>query len=279
MPARILIIEDNPANLELMSYLLHAFGHDTLTACDGQEGLDAAQRESPDLIICDVELPKIDGMEVARSLRSDSALRWIPLVAVTAFAMVGDRDRVLAAGFDGYIPKPIAPEKFIGQVEAFLPVIQRSTPKLSSQPAVKITKPNTRAAILVVDNLPVNIELMRSLLEPSGYYVFSSGNVDDGLEMARQTTVDLIISDVHMLDKDGYVFIQAVRGDPQLRHIPFMFLSSTLGREEDAQRGAAFGADRFIVRPIKPQTLLAEVEALIRDGKDSGTRSDWTMCD
>lgn len=265
MPARILIIEDNPANLELMSYLLHAFGHDILTACDGQEGLEAARRESPDLIICDVELPTIDGMEVARSLKSDSALRWIPLVAVTAFAMVGDRDRVLAAGFDGYIPKPIAPEKFIGQVELFLPVIQRSTPKPSSQPAVKITKPDARAAILVVDNLPVNIELMRSLLEPSGYYVFSSGNVDDGLEMARQTTVDLIISDVHMPEKDGYLFIQAVKDDPQLRHIPFMFLSSTLGREDDAQRGAAFGADRFIVRPIKPQTLLAEVEALIRD--------------
>lgn len=266
MPARILIIEDNPANLELMRYLLHAFGHDTLTACDGQAGLEAAQRESPDLIICDVELPKINGMEVARRLKTDLALRRIPLVAVTAFAMVGDRDRMLAAGFDGYIPKPIAPEKFVGEVEAFLPAIERSTPKVSSQPAVKTTRPAaTRASILVVDNLPVNIELVRSLLEPSGYYVFSSDNVDDGLEMLRQTTVDLIISDVHMPDKDGYAFIQAVKSDPQLRHIPFMFLSSTLGRQDDAQRGAALGADRFIVRPIEPQTLLAEIEALIRD--------------
>jgi len=265
MPARILIIEDNPANLELMSYLLHAFGHDTLTACDGQEGLEAAQRESPDLIICDVELPGINGLEVARRLKSDHVLRWIPLVAVTAFAMVGDRDRMLSAGFDGYIPKPIAPEKFVGQVEAFLPIIERSTPMASSQPAVKITKPETtRASILVVDNLPVNIQLMRSLLEPSGYYVFSSGNVDDGLEMARQTTFDLIISDVHMPDKDGYAFIQAVKGDPQLRHIPFIFLSSTPEREDEAQRVAAFGADRFIVRPIEQQALLAEVEALIR---------------
>ncbi len=269
MPARILIIEDNPANLELMSYLLHAFGHDTLTACDGQAGLEAAQRESPDLIICDVELPKINGLEVARRLKSDLALRWIPLVAVTAFAMVGDRDRILAAGFDGYIPKPLAPEKFAGEVEAFLPAIVRSTPKVLSQLAVTITKPKTtRASILVVDNLPVNIELMRSLLEPSGYYVFSSDNVDDGLEMARQTTVDLIISDVHMPEKDGYAFIQAVKADRQLRHIPFMFLSSTLGREHDAQRCAAFGADRFIMRPIEPQTLLAAVEALIR-GKET----------
>ena len=264
MPARILIIEDNPANLELMSYLLHAFGHDTLTASDGQEGLEAAERESPDLIICDVELPRINGLEVATRLKSDLTLRWIPLVAVTAFAMVGDRDRMLAAGFDGYIPKPIAPEKFVGQIEAFLTVIETSTTRVSSQPAVMITKPETtRGSILVVDNLPVNIELMRSLLEPSGYFVFSSGNVDDALEMARQTRVDLIISDVHMPERDGYAFIQAVKGDPRLRHIPFMFLSSTLGRDDDAQRSVAFGADRFIMRPIESQTLLAVVEGLI----------------
>jgi len=110
---------------------------------------------------------------------------------------------------------------------------------------------------------------MRSLLEPSGYYVLSSGNVDDGLEMARQTTVDLIISDVHMPEKDGYAFIQAVKADPRLRHIPFMFLSSTLGRQDDAQRCAASVADRFIMRPIESHTLLAEVDALIR-GKERG---------
>ena len=265
MPARILIIEDNAANLELMSYLLQAFGHDTLTACDGQEGLEAAQRESPDLIICDVELPEIGGLEVARRLKSDLTLRRIPLVAVTAFAMVGDRDRILANGFDGYIPKPIAPEKFVGQVEAFLPVTEPSTPKVWSQSAVTIAKRDSaRASILVVDNLPANIELMRCLLEPSGYYVFTAVNVDDGLAMARQTTVDLIISDVHMPEKDGYAFIRAVKGDLRLRHLPFIFLSSTLGRGDDAQRGAALGADRFIMRPIESQTLLAEIEALVR---------------
>lgn len=269
--ARILIIEDNPANLELMSYLLHAFGYDTLTACDGQEGLEAAERESPDLIICDVELPKVNGMEVAKRLKCDSTLRWIPLVAVTAFAMVGDRDRMLAAGFDGYIPKPITPEKFVEQVEAFMPVVKRSAPTLSSEPSVTTVKNvATRASVLVVDNQPINIELLRVLLEPSGYYVFGSSNVDDGLEMARQTAVDLIISDVHMPDKDGYTFIQAVRSDPQLRHIPFMFLSSTLGNEYDVRRSEAFGANRFIVRPIEPQSLLVEVERLIEGGKSLG---------
>ncbi len=120
MAARVLIIEDNPANLELMTYLLGAYGHTVFTAQDGRRGLEAARREHPDLIICDVQLPEMDGYEVARWLKSDAELRHVPLVAVTALAMVGDRDRVLAVGFDGYLTKPINPETFVRQIEIYL---------------------------------------------------------------------------------------------------------------------------------------------------------------
>lgn len=121
MSARILIIEDNPTNMELMVYLLQAFGYTTLTASSGAAGLNSASQEMPDLIICDIELPDMTGYDIARQLKQDTGLRAIPLVAVTAFAMVGDRDRVLSAGFNGYLAKPIEPEVFVGQVEAFLP--------------------------------------------------------------------------------------------------------------------------------------------------------------
>lgn len=120
MLARILVIEDNAASLELMTYLLKAFGYTTLVARDGEEGLKAAHQESLDLIICDIELPKLNGYEIARQLKRHPVLKAIPLVAVTAYAMVGDREKALAVGFDGYIPKPIEPELFVGQVEAFL---------------------------------------------------------------------------------------------------------------------------------------------------------------
>jgi CheY-like chemotaxis protein len=119
--ARILIIEDNPTNLQLMVYLLQAFGHTPLEALDGETGLELIRRESPELVLCDIHLPSLDGFGVARDLKSHPALRNIPLVAVTALAMVGDRDRILSAGFDGYITKPISPETFVAQVEAFLP--------------------------------------------------------------------------------------------------------------------------------------------------------------
>lgn len=123
--ARILIIEDNSASLELMVYLLGAFGHTTVTALDGEDGVRAVYRERPDLVVCDVHLPRLDGTGVARQLKEDGSTRRVPLVAVTALAMVGDRDKLLSAGFDGYIAKPIEPEKFVVQVESFLPPEER----------------------------------------------------------------------------------------------------------------------------------------------------------
>src|SRR3989442_10690573 len=121
MAARILIIEDNPTNLELMVYLFRAFGYAPLTARDGQEGLEAITREAPDLIICDLEMPGVDGYQVGRQVKSRSRLQKVPVVAVTAFAMVGDRDKVLMAGVDGYIPKPNNPQKLVRENQTFLP--------------------------------------------------------------------------------------------------------------------------------------------------------------
>jgi two-component system cell cycle response regulator DivK len=120
MAARILVVEDNEANFELLTHLLKAFGYSVLTAWDGEEGWEVARREAPDLILCDLQMPKVDGYELLRRLRLDPNLSAHPVIAVTAYSMRGDRDKVLASGFDGYIPKPIVPEEFAGQVEHFL---------------------------------------------------------------------------------------------------------------------------------------------------------------
>jgi CheY-like chemotaxis protein len=120
MGSCILVIEDNPANMELMTYLLSAFGYITVAARDGEEGVETALRVNPDLILCDLALPKLDGYGVARRLRAEPSLTKVPLIAVTASAMVGDRDKVIATGFDGYISKPITPETFVAEVESYL---------------------------------------------------------------------------------------------------------------------------------------------------------------
>lgn len=125
MATRILVIEDNPANMELMTYLLKAHGYSLLTAADGESGLAVATSELPDLIICDVHLPQLDGYGVVRVLKRTPDLRGIPAIAVTALAMVGDREKLIDAGFDGYLSKPIEPETFIAEIERFLPEIAR----------------------------------------------------------------------------------------------------------------------------------------------------------
>jgi CheY-like chemotaxis protein len=120
MAARILIIEDNAANLELARYLLEARGYSTLLATDGGQGLRTARTERPDLVLCDLQMPVMDGYEVIGQLRNDPLLRDVVAIAVTAFSMRGDRDAVLSAGFDGYVSKPINPERLVEQIEAYL---------------------------------------------------------------------------------------------------------------------------------------------------------------
>jgi two-component system cell cycle response regulator len=256
--ARILVIEDNPTNLELMSYLFTAHGHVVLTAIDGEEGLACVRRSSPELVLCDVQLPKLDGFGVAAQLKSHPALCSIPLIAVTALAMVGDRDKLLAAGFDGYLSKPIDPETFVPTVVAFLSA-QRAAPQVVEQPSSTRTQ-SKRATILVVDNSPVNLSLAQSTLEPFGYEVVITHSAQEGLETARRIHPDLILSDVHMPDESGFDLIRAVKSDPQLRSIPFVFLSSSVWRDSDRQNGLAFGAMKFILRPIDPEVLIKEIE-------------------
>ena len=120
MSVRVLIIEDNATNMELMVYLLKAFGYEPLLASDGEAGIKIARQQTPDLILCDIHLPKLDGYGVIAVLRTDPGLSAVPIIAVTALAMVGDREKLLASGFDGYIEKPIEPETIISQIEAFL---------------------------------------------------------------------------------------------------------------------------------------------------------------
>ncbi len=124
---RILIIEDDPFSLELYTILLEAGGYIILPATDGEQGLAMARREQPDLIICDIILPKLGGCEVVRRLRSDPVLSQVPVIAVTALDDRGDCDRLLAAGFDGYIAKPIEAKVFVQQIKDSFDRVRKSS--------------------------------------------------------------------------------------------------------------------------------------------------------
>jgi CheY-like chemotaxis protein len=117
---KILIVEDNEQNLYLMQYILEKNGYGVVMAKNGAEGVALAVQEKPDLILMDIQLPDMDGLEATRRIRASEADGKIPIVAVTSFAMAGDREKALAAGCNGYIEKPINPETFLGEIAKYV---------------------------------------------------------------------------------------------------------------------------------------------------------------
>ena len=113
---KVLVVEDNPANMTLATFLLKSAGHTVLTATDAESGLTLARNEQPDLILMDIQLPGMDGLQATALLKADEATRAIPVIALTALAMKGDEERIRAAGCDGYIAKPLAYREFLATI-------------------------------------------------------------------------------------------------------------------------------------------------------------------
>ncbi|HEY3917425.1 MAG TPA: response regulator [Stellaceae bacterium] len=118
--AKILLVEDNAMNRDMLSRRLERKGFQVVMAIDGQEGLDMAARESPDLILMDMDLPVLDGWEATRRIKADEGMRAIPVIALTSHAMVGDRDQALAAGCDEYETKPIDFPRLLTKIATLL---------------------------------------------------------------------------------------------------------------------------------------------------------------
>jgi two-component system cell cycle response regulator DivK len=126
MSASILCVEDNPQNMRLVRKILTSAGYKVIEAEDGLSGIDTAVQHKPNLILMDVNLPDIDGLEAASRLKAIPAMAQVPVIALTANAMHGDRERCLAAGCDGYIPKPITKNELLNTVSHFLALSQVS---------------------------------------------------------------------------------------------------------------------------------------------------------
>jgi len=120
MAKTVLIVEDNDLNMKLFNDLLQAHGYDTLQTMDGRDAVQIARENKPDLILMDIQLPEISGLEVTKMLKADEDLKHIPVIAVTAFAMKGDEEKIREGGCDGYLAKPISVPVFLETVAKFL---------------------------------------------------------------------------------------------------------------------------------------------------------------
>lgn len=120
MPKTVLIVEDNDLNMKLFNDLLEAHGYATLKTRLGLEGFELARTHRPDLILMDIQLPEVSGMDVIKLLKEDDELRSIPVIAITAFAMKGDEEKIRQSGCEGYLSKPISVVKFIETIRSFI---------------------------------------------------------------------------------------------------------------------------------------------------------------
>jgi two-component system, cell cycle response regulator len=266
--ARILLAEDNEHNQQLMTYLLTAYGHQVTCVSGGEEAVAAARRDRPDLVVMDIQLRgETDGYQALDQLRADPALRLVPVVAVTALAMVGDRGRALAAGFTDHLTKPIDPRWFVTAIEGKLPAPLRGTRPVRASRADE-TGAGTRhpqrpggATVLVVADRPTNVALVRSILEPSGYEVATASTVGGALDATRRDRPDLVLADVRLGTEHGSDLLRRLQAAPELSGIPFAFITTTAVRH-DAHEPATHL--EVIRQPIEPDQLLALVARLLR---------------
>jgi two-component system cell cycle response regulator len=284
--ARILIIEDNPANIELMSFLLSAYGHAPLSAADGPRGVAAARSERPDLIACDVNLPGMDGFAVLAELKGDPALAGVPILAVTALAMTGDREKVLAAGFDGYISKPIEPESFVAELEAFLtptpaPAFAPAAPAAAATPPVTAMAANDATAtaatpttgartLLLVDDDRFMLGVLNDMLVGQPYRVLSACSGEEALQVLSHEPVEVILCDQAMPGMRGTeVLAEAAARYPKTVRLMLSGQPDLTDIEAAIKSGVA---DGHYIKPLGARALREQLDEAFRLQSARGTR-------
>lgn len=272
MSARILIIEDNQANIDLMTYLLQAFGHRPILATDGEMGAALAASELPDLILCDLHLPKLDGLGVVAKLRAAPATRAIPILAASALPVTDGCAALRRAGFSGCLPKSMEPDVLIPALETFLPPHLRtgalpdggapsaastSAPAADSAPA--LPQAAARARVLLLDAAPENAGLVAAILLHTGYGVNSAINPAQVGALLDGHAYDLAICDLGLLEERRLSFLaDALEMAPGL---PVLLI-----RPDDDEDLGNLGAGRrrgVLAHPLEPQQLVAAIDALL----------------
>lgn len=264
--ARVLVVEDSPDIQVLVRMLLDAAGHQVFIAADGREGVDIARKERPDLILMDLSLPVLSGWEATREIKADLSTARIPVLAVTAHAMEGDRERALAAGCDGFVSKPIDEASFGDTIAAYL-TRKDSDQSWSSETWAPHSQKSPSANgghILIVDDQNEIAELIRIDLEKEGHRITIATSREEAFEsFPGETPFDLAVIDV-MLSGDSAYELTSELIARSADYLPVLLVTAgTIDRE----RGYAAGADDFIGKPIESAELRARARSLIRIGR------------
>ena len=269
MAQRVLVIEDNPPNLELMLYLLKAHGLQAEGSPTAMQGIAKAEAAPFDLFLCDVHLPDMDGVEVAKRLKHTRPN--VPIVAVTALAMIGDQERLLANGFDGYISKPIDPKTFVSKLRVFIggpeaaPIVPQANTVPASGPAWQTT-PLHGYTVLVIDDQKESRYLLLTVLKINGFAVLEASTPADGMRLAVEKHPAAIVCDVNMPDEDGEAFLRKKHSHPTVNHIPVIMITSSDNPSPPTRRRfKELGAKALLTRPLDSRSFIEMVGGVITE--------------
>jgi PAS domain S-box-containing protein len=276
----ILIVDDNEQNLKVARLALESEQFDVRTAGDGEQALHVVQTVRPQLILMDIQLPGLDGLEVTQRLKAEPTTRDIVVVAMTAYAMKGDKEKALAAGCDGYITKPLDPILLPAQVAEYLANRPGSRPAPEAAAATSAAPPGSAAhgsapsggspvlqieddarrareapPILLVEDNPTTRKMFRVSLESAGYRVVEASDARSALAYVEQHRPALILQDLILPDMDGFELAREFRKRLGDAKVPILCVSGFLSRLDEA-RAFTRGFTQVLVKPLDPLQLI-----------------------
>jgi len=305
--SNILIIEDNIMSMEMAGELLERKGHSVIKTTDAAEGIKLAADQKPDLILMDLNLPGLNGIEASKKLKENINTLNIPIVAFTAMVAQSDRDKAFGAGCCGFISKPIDISRFVSTVESYLhyknsdkiklnsqkqdenfsqEIYKNSTQELKTmistetlqrdltQETLKIASAENfsteqsklsykRHKILIVDDNPLNAEIIKETLEQIDQDSVISLNGLHALELVEKEKFDLILLDIMMPEISGFEVIKQLKSRHSVMHIPVIFISA-LDETSNIVKGFNLGSNEYITKPFKMAEFKARILSILK---------------
>ena len=232
---KILVVEDNEITRKLLRVTLRAASYDMLEAADGRSALALAARERPDLVLQDLKLPDMDGVDLVRQLRELPGCGDVPVLAVSGFISRMEEARAVGGLFDEFLVKPVQPSELIRVVEIHLP-----------RSRAGVTGPGAGRRLLLVDDEPVQLKALRAHLELDGFTVLTAHDGIAALELVRSRRVDVVLSDVMMPRLDGFGLCLTIREDKALADLPIVLFTRRYLDRDDEALARQMGANAFI---------------------------------
>ncbi len=264
---KILAVDDEPMMLGIYQAALSEQGYQVATAGDGQQALEAVFQVNPDVILMDIVMPKMDGVEATQRLKADPRTKNIPVIMVTGLGSIEDRVKGLEAGADDFLSKPFNLDELVVRVRSLarLKDLQDRLAQKQSESPEKSEKPEGRTSplVLVVEDDQRIVRICENMLAAGGCQAMDAPGAATALKFLEQEIPDLVILDLMLPDRDGLDLLAEMKKNPEMSLVPVIILTA-LSDLKTKVKGFYIGADDYLVKPVSSLELLARVRANLR---------------